>query len=139
MDRPRLPVEPTEIRYWPKNTRVSARVVVAGTDQPDRESGVFGVLEYLVDAAARLDQPGKRQLVIRLEPQRAAARKAGLAQQPALQIVQRHDPRFDDPAGRGSFREDLSEAGRKALQAGTGLRDADRSQPGPWRRERYPG
>ncbi|MOA08057.1 hypothetical protein D3C78_1277930 [compost metagenome] len=107
---------------------VQGFVAVAAADQPGTQGQVFGVLEHLVDAAASLDRAGDGQLVVGLEPQRAAVRQAGFLQQQTLQLVQGHDCRFDDPARGRGFREDPGEVWGKALQPGAGLCDVLRAQ-----------
>ncbi len=98
-------------------------VAVARADQSGLQREVLGMLEHLVDAAARLDRARDRQFVVGLEPELAAHRQAGLIQQQTLHARQRPDARLDQPARRGGLREHLGDIRREAPQARTGLRD----------------
>jgi hypothetical protein len=76
IDRPRFPVEATEIACREKN-RLGVRsredpVVVFGAQQAGLQGQGLGVQEHLVDSAAGLDGARDRQLAVEFEPHSGA-------------------------------------------------------------------
>ncbi len=105
-----------------------AGVVVIQRQQAGRQRQVFGVLEHLVDAAARLDRAGDRQVAVALEPQCAARVQPMTLAQHGLHLRQGEDVRLDDAAAVSGLRKHPGQVGGEARQACAGVGDVGGAQ-----------
>ena len=103
-----------------KLRRQQFAIIVCGSQQSGFQRQLFRMGQHFINAAARFDRAGDRQMAVFFQQQFAANRLAEFLLKAVLHCRNGDYFRFDNPTAGGRFREGFRQIGREALKAGMG-------------------